>query len=620
MTRTTTGGMALLLALAACGDAERGLQGFEEDPRSVETERLHAWLDGQFEEQLAFSPQTRTFLGEKTDYDRLDDFTPEAEERSLDWLRRSVDAMREEFDRETLSEDGRVSWDMWEYSLEQAEKAWPWRRHGYIFGRGGPHASIPSFLISFHRVDDASDLEAYIARLGEIDRALGELLERARRAAAEGVRQPRFGYDFAIAEIGRVTGGAPFGSDDGSPNSPLWTDLQTKTAGLVESGAIDADAARDHLERARAALSGEVAAAYRALAAWLEADRENAPEESRGVWALPGGGDYYRWRLDQMTTLPLSAEEIHRTGLDEVERLRGEMEAIRERVGFDGGLEDFFVHLREDERFYFPDTDQGRRDYLDLNNRYLDAMSEQLPRFFGRLPKAALEVRRVEAFREQPGAAQHYRPGSPDGSRPGVFYSHMSDMSALAIWQIENIAYHEGNPGHHMQISIQQELTDVPRFRTQYRTTAYTEGWALYTEWLAREMGGYEDPYSAFGQLSGEMWRAIRLVVDTGIHAMRWSEERAARYFLDNSPIPESAVRSEVQRYFANPGQATAYKIGMISIQQARSRAERELGADFDIRAFHDVVLGAGALPMPMLRARVDRWIAEARGAAAAAP
>ncbi len=615
MKRTMTSGLALLLALTACDNPQRGV---EDGRRVAETERFNAWLDGQFEEQLAFSPQTRTFLGEKTDQHRLDDFTPAAEERSLEWLRGSVEAMRDEFDRAALSEDGRLSWDMWEYSLERAEAAWPWRGHGYIFGRGGPHAAIPSFLISFHRVDDAADLEAYIARLGEIDRALGELLERARTAAAEGIRQPRFGYDFAIAEIGRVTAGTPFSNDDDSPNSPLWTDLQTKTAGLVESGAIDADAARAYLERARGTLSGEVMAAYRELLAWLEADRENAADESRGVWALPGGGDYYRWRLEQMTTLPLGPEEIHQTGLDEVERLRGEMDAIRERVGFDGGLEEFFVHLREDERFYFPDTDQGRQDYLDLNNRYLEAMTGQLPRFFGRLPKAELEVRRVEAFREQPGAAQHYRPGSPDGSRPGVFYSHMSDMSALAIWQIENIAYHEGNPGHHMQISIQQELTEVPRFRTQYRTTAYTEGWALYTEWLAREMGGYEDPYSAFGQLSGEMWRAIRLVVDTGIHAMRWSEERAVRYFLDNSPIPESAVRSEVQRYFATPGQATAYKIGMLNIQQARSRAERELGADFDIRAFHDVVLGAGALPMPMMHARVDRWIGEARGGAAA--
>jgi uncharacterized protein (DUF885 family) len=191
----------------------------------------------------------------------------------------------------------------------------------------------------------------------------------------------------------------------------------------------------------------------------------------------------------------------------------------------------------------------------------------------------------------------------------------MSDMSSLAKWQIENIAYHEGNPGHHMQISIQQELTDIPRFRTQYFTTAYVEGWGLYAEWLAQEMGGYEDPYSDFGRLTGEMWRAIRLVVDTGIHAKQWTEEQAVDYFLQNSPIPESAVRSEVQRYFANPGQATAYKIGMMNIQEARARAEERMGSEFDIRGFHDVILGAGGVPMPMMQERVDRWIEESLSA-----
>ncbi len=267
------------------------------------------------------------------------------------------------------------------------------------------------------------------------------------------------------------------------------------------------------------------------------------------------------------------------------------------------------IEKLQDKQFFFPDTEQGRQDYLNINNEYLKRINEKLPVFFGRLPKAPLVVRRVESFREQPGAAQHYRQGSPDGSRPGVFYSHMSDMSTLAKWQIEDIAYHEGNPGHHMQISIQQELTDVPRFRTQYRTTAYTEGWGLYAEFLAKEMGGYQDPYSEFGRLAGEIWRAVRLVVDTGIHARQWSEEQAVEFFLENSPIPEGAVRSEVQRYFANPGQATAYKIGMLNFQQARTEAEASLGEAFDLREFHDVVLGAGAVPMPILHARVQRWV-----------
>ena len=399
--------------------------------------------------------------------------------------------------------------------------------------------------------------------------------------------------------------------NDSSPNSPIWVDIQSKLDGLVERNLIDSEQAQSLATEARTVLETEVLAAYEKVLAWIDEDQAQTSAEPQGVWALPDGENYYNQRLQQMTTLDLTADEIHNIGLSEVARLRSEMEAIKEQVEFDGTLQEFFVFMREDSQFYYPNTEEGREEYLAKNNLHLDFINERLPEFFGRLPKAPLVVRRVEAFREQPGAAQHYRMGSPDGTRPGVFYAHMSDMSTLAIYQIEDIAYHEGNPGHHMQISIQQELTEVPRFRTQYRTTAYTEGWGLYAEWLAIEMGAYEDPYSQFGQLAGDIWRAVRLVVDTGIHSKRWTEDEAVQYFLENSPIPEGAVRSEVKRYITNPGQATAYKIGMLNFQQARARAEAELGDKFDIRAFHDVVLGAGAVPMPIMHARVDRWIEE---------
>ena len=241
---------------------------------------------------------------------------------------------------------------------------------------------------------------------------------------------------------------------------------------------------------------------------------------------------------------------------------------------------------------------------------HIDTLTERLPEFFGRLPKAALEVRRVEPFREQDGAAQHYRPGTPDGSRPGVYYAHLSDMAAMPIPPLEAIAYHEGNPGHHMQVSIAQELDNIPQFRAQGGfISAYGEGWALYSEALAKEMGGYEDPYSNFGRLQSEMWRAIRLVVDTGIHAKGWTEDEAVAYCLENSPNPETVARSEVQRYFVLPAQATSYKIGMIRIQELRAKAEKELGEDFDIRGFHDTVLDGGSMPLSILEARVNNWI-----------
>lgn len=604
--------LPLILALVACGEnppVQVATPVAEPVSQISETQRLNAWLDEQYEEQLDFSPQTRTVLGDKTDYDKLNSQTLDSQEAVLEWRRQSVAEMRGEFDYEALNEDGKLSWDMWEYGLEQAEKAWPYRNYGYIFGRGGPHAGLPSFMISFHRVDTEADLQAYIARLREMDRVFGELLERTRMQAEQGIRQPRFGYEFALSEIERVTSGVPFNTSDDSPNSPIWVDLQTKATALVDDNTIDNETAQAYLAEAQEVLSGEVLTAYGEIRAWLEQDMVNASEQPQGVWALPDGENYYNQRLEQMTTLELTADEIHNIGLSEVERLLGEMEVVKQQTDFEGSLQEFFVFVREDDQFYYENTEEDRQEYLEVNTAYLDAIAEKLPEFFGRLPKAPLVVRRVEAFREQDGAAQHYRQGAPDGSRPGVFYSHMSDMSTLAKWQIEDIAYHEGNPGHHMQISIQQELTEVPRFRTQYRTTAYTEGWGLYAEWLAKEMGGFQDPYSEFGRLAGEIWRAVRLVVDTGIHAKRWTEEQAVQYFLDNTPIPEGAVRSEVQRYFAGPGQATAYKIGMMNFQQARAGAESALGEAFDIREFHDVVLGAGAVPMPIMHARVDRWV-----------
>ena len=614
--------LPLILMLATCSDQKSNQQSAaesifvetqsdESDSVASETDRLNAWFDEQYAEQLDFSPQTKTRLGDKSDYGRLNDYSAAGYDEQLRWRRQSVAVMQADFNYDLLNEDGRLSYNMWSYSLDRAEAGVPFRQHGYIFGRGGPHASLPNFLINYHRVDDVSDIEAYLSRLGELDRVFGELLDRARSASEAGIRQPAFAYDFATTEIDRVTSGVPFNANDSSPNSPIWTDIQGKIEALVETDLISSDQGQDYIAQAQEILTGEVMSSYQEIRSWLEQDKAFASEISQGVWALPDGENYYNYRLAQMTTLGFTADKIHEIGLAEVDRLHLAMEEIKNAVAFEGSLQDFFIFMREDDRFYFPNSDEGRQDYLDLNNEYLDTIALKLPEFFGRLPKAQLEVRRVESFREQAGAAQHYASGTPDGSRPGVFYSHMSDMSTLPIFQLEDVAYHEGNPGHHMQISIQQELTGMPRFRTQYRTTAYTEGWGLYAEWLAKEMGAFEDPYSDFGRLSGELWRAIRLVVDTGIHAQQWDEERAVEYFIDNSAQALGAIRSEIQRYITAPGQATAYKIGMMKFQELRGNAESALKNNFDIRVFHDVVLGAGALPMPMLESRISSWIEE---------
>lgn len=575
-----------------------------------ETERLNIWFDEKFEEQLAFSPIAQTFLGRKTAYDQIDDFSVEAEDRQLEWMRNATAEMKRDFDYEKLTQEAKISWDMWVFNLERAEAGVPFRQNDYVLHQfNGQQSFFPTFLINQHRVENEADMLAFIERLKGSARALDQLLVRAQTNAKAGTRPPRFAYEGVLEQSRKITSGAPF--DDGKA-SALWEATESKLAGLVKAGTITQSRSDELKEQASLALTGTLKPAYERIIAWFEADMPNTKAVPFGVSELPNGEAFYNYRLANQTTTDLTADEIHNIGLSEVARIHGEMETIKAKVGFEGDLQSFFTFLREDDQFYFSDDDKGAQDYIDAAEKHLAAIKTQLPKFFGRLPKADLEVKRVEPFREQDGAAQHYRPGTPDGSRPGTYYAHLSDMRAMPIHTLEVIAYHEGLPGHHMQISIANELTDIPKFRSQGTyIPAFGEGWGLYSEALAKEMGAYEDPYSDFGRLTSEMWRAIRLVVDTGMHAKGWSEEKAVEYFLVNSPIPETAVRSEVRRYLVMPGQATSYKIGMMKIQELRAKAEKALGDDFDIRGFHDTVLGGGSVPLNILEKTVDHWIAE---------
>ncbi|MAW80047.1 MAG: DUF885 domain-containing protein [Parvularcula sp.] len=574
-----------------------------------ETARLNQWFDEKFEEQLDFSPMQRTFLGDKKDYDKIDDLSEEAQDEQLEWQRQTVEELKANFDRSKLTPEAQTSYDVWIYQYERAASADKFRRNQYVFTQmQGPQAFLAQFLIAFHKVDEPSDMEAYISRIGGGARALGQLLETAKLNAEAGSRPPLFAYEGVLEQSRALITGAPF---EGEGDSPVWADAKSKIDGLLEAGKIDQAKADEFKEAARTALIEEWKPAYQELIDWFEEDKVNADEIATGVGKNPNGVDYYADRLKASTTTDMTADEIHELGLSEVARIKAEMEAIKEQVGFDGTLQEFFVFVRDDPQFYYPNTDEGRQAYIDAATEHLDYIGGKLPDYFGILPKADLVVKRVEPFREQDGAAQHYFPGTPDGSRPGVYYAHLSDMSAMPKPQLEVIAYHEGNPGHHMQISIAQELTSVPKFRTQAGFTAYSEGWGLYSELLAKEMGAYEDPYSDFGRLTTEIWRAIRLVLDTGFHSKGWTEEEGVQYFMENSPAAEGQIRSEVQRYLVWPGQATAYKVGMLKILELREEAKAELGDKFDIRGFHDTVLGGGALPLDILERRVDEWVAE---------
>jgi uncharacterized protein (DUF885 family) len=623
MIKQTATAIALALALTACGQptpaAEPEKPAVTAEDMAANGERLNAWFDAKYEEELQFSPIGLTFLGRKDKNDQIDCFTLECHEEQLAWRVAATEEMEREFDYDALSPADRISYDIWKYQTEQSVAGEDYIYNGYIFDQmNGPQGFMPTFLINFHNVESVEDFDALVNRISETGRAMNEAILIAKESASRGVHAPKFAYEGVIDQSKKVITGAPFTEGE---DSALYADVKSEIAKLSEAGELTEEEADAKLEQARIALVDDFLPAYEAIIAFAEEDMVNSPDPDSPVGAdtQPNGKDYYNHLLATQTTTDLTADEIHEIGLAEVTRIHEEMEAIKQQVGFEGTLQEFFTMLRDskdDERFYYPNTDEGRQAYIDDATTHIENIKANLPEFFGILPKADLVVKRVEPFREQDGAAQHYYPGTPDGSRSGTYYAHLSDMTAMPKRELEVIAYHEGIPGHHMQISIAQELEGVPQFRTQAGFTAYIEGWALYSEWLATEFPDtYQDPYSNFGRLGSEIWRAIRLVVDTGIHSKGWTEEEAVQYFLNNTAITEAQARSEIQRYIVMPGQATSYKIGMMKIQQLRKKAEDALGDKFDIKAFHDTVLGGGALPLEILERRIDQWIEEVNAA-----
>lgn len=613
--------MALAAVLAGCspgpGSETTAAPAASAEQVQAESQRLNAWFDAQYAEWMTFSPLMLSFQGSKELNDKLDDVSEAGMQARLAWLEASVKAMESGFKYDLLDAETQTSWALWKRQYESERDGKAFRLNQYAFDQmNGMQSTLPMLLMNFHTVDSEADYLAYIARLNEVPRFFGQLLDHGKSAEAAGVLPPRFALEGVVEQSRALIAGAPYAA---GADSALWGDLQRKADALASAGTITAERATELKAQARTALVDKVQPAYTQIIDWAQGASAKALVNPAGVGttqANNNGAEYYRHQLRQNTTTDLTAEQIHAIGLADVARLRSEMEAIQKTIGVEGDLQAFFKHVVENPALRYADTDEGRAAYMADTNTAIDNIRKVLPEYFGLLPKAPLEVRRVEAFREQPGAAQHYYPGTADGSRPGIYYMHMSDMSAMPKTELEVIAYHEALPGHHMQLSIAQELTGLPKFRTQLMLSAYSEGWGLYTERLAKEMPGtYQDPYSDYGRLVSEMWRAIRLVVDTGLHAKGWTESQAVEYFAANSSIPRAAMESEVRRYLIMPGQATSYKIGMNKLLELRAKAEGELGEKFDIRGFHDTLLGGGALPLDLLEQRVDRWIAERKAA-----
>ena len=375
--------------------------------------------------------------------------------------------------------------------------------------------------------------------------------------------------------------------------------------GKVDGIEIDDDARVALKEDALAAWNSSARPAYGRLLAEMKRQQAIAPTDD-GIWRLDDGAEYYQALLTNYTTTDLTADQIHAIGLREVERIHGEMRAIMEQVGFEGSLQDFFQYTRTDDRFFY----DNREDYLADAAAKIEAMEEKLPEYFGVLPTDPLVIKPVEAFREKSAGKAFYQRPAPDGSRPGTYYVNLYNLRDMSKNELEALAYHEGHPGHHLQLSIQTQLGDVPPFRRFGGVTAYSEGWGLYSEELGKDMGFYTDPYSDFGRLGMELWRAARLVVDTGLHHKRWSREEAIQYLTDNTPNPDGDIRKAIERYAVMPGQATAYMIGKLKIMELRERARVELGDRFDIRAFHDTILTSGPVPLSIMEENVETWIA----------
>ena len=606
-------GSALAIAVAACGQqAPSSDTPVANAPVSTaaavvsESERLNAFFEEAYQKTVERSPITQTYLGIKTDYDKWDIVTDERAIENFEIQKELVERMRAEYDFEALDENAKLSYRLFEYRFEQTEKSFPWRNYSYTFNQMfGQQSSIPAFMINQHRVASESDLQAYISRLNGVAEYLGQHVANSQAAAEQGIRPPAFVYEYVLNDAQNVLTGFPF-EEGATEDSPLFADVRMKIDALKLEDAKVAD----YLAQAEAAMTSSVKPAYENLISFLQADLQQATTDD-GVWKLPDGGDYYAMRLNQMTTTDLTADEIHQIGLSEVARIHDEMRVIMETVGFEGTLQEFFEFMRTDEQFYYPNTDEGREQYLTEATAIIDNMNTRLPEIFNVFPKADLIVKRVETFREKSAGKAFYQRPSPDGSRPGTYYANLYDMADMPIYQMEALAYHEGNPGHHMQIAIAQELQDIPKFRKFGGYTAYSEGWGLYTEYFPKEMGLYEDPYSDFGRLAMELWRAARLVVDTGLHDKQWTREEATQYLIDNTPNPEGDCIKAIDRYIVMPGQATAYKIGMNHILDLRERARNKLGDDFDIRGFHDTVLKNGAVPLAILTELVDEWVAE---------
>jgi len=564
-------------------------------------------FDELFMESLRESPEYMAYLGMRERYDEWNDYSQASFDRSVAMSKDQLARLRE-IDAEGLDKSEALSLTLYSQRLENGLADTQWRYHGYPVNQMfGVHSSIPSFLINQHLIANKAEAEAYIARVRAVPEVLSHVIEDLNIRADQGIIAPKFVFPHSIRDSQNIIAG--IGDDAGAEQNPLVEDFKAKLDKLELDDSLRADL----LAQLNQALAEQFAPAYRELIVTLQALGERS-EGNFGVWSLPNGAAYYANALKRITTTDMTPDQIHQLGLDEVARIQDEMRGIMQQVGFDGDLQAFFEFMRSDPQFYLPDTDEGRQAYLDEAARVIDEMEGRLDELFYSKPKARVMIKAVEAFREKSAGRAFYQRPAEDGSRPGTYYANLYRMQDMPTYDLEALAYHEGIPGHHMQGTISQEQQGLPMFRRHGGYTAYSEGWGLYSEYIPKEMGLYSNPYSDFGRLSMEIWRACRLVVDTGLHHKRWTREEAIDYLTANTSSSVVANTKAIERYMIMPGQATAYKVGMLKILELREKARTALGDQFDIRGYHELVLSNGAVPLNVLETLVDDWVAETQG------
>ena len=593
--------LGLLVFIISCNQQSESYSEEEIKEHSVE---LNEYFEEEFQKDVEESPMMQTRLGQKTNYGKWDNFShlKYAEDRNK--AKRRLGDLKK-IDPSSLDEETRLSYDLYLQKQENILEDYDFRFYNYPVNQMfGYHAELPAFLINMHRIDSVSDAEAYISRLKGIPEVMEDVIGNLKIREQNGIMPPIFVFDRVLESSRNVIKGKPFGKS--VENSALLEDFKSK----IDDLEISQKKKKELISKAETALTKEVKPAYQNLIVFLETQQKRANSDA-GAWKFPKGEEFYANALKRATTTNLSANQIHEIGLSEVARIHAEMEKIKKKVGFKGTLQDFFEFMRKDEQFYYANDSAGRNKYLTEARSIINTMKDDLDKLFLTKPEAELVVKAVEHFREKHAGKAFYQQPAKDGSRPGTYYANLYDMSAMPTYQMEALAYHEGIPGHHMQIAIAQELEGIPQFRKFSFYTAYVEGWGLYSELLPKEIGYYKDPYSDFGRLAMELWRSCRLVVDTGIHSKKWPREEGIVNYKENTPNAESDCIKMVERHIVMPGQATAYKIGMNKILELRENAKQEMGQDFDIREFHDVILLDGAVPLNILEEKVDNWVSE---------